>query len=169
VRSLTAAEVIAVAAETNRLTHIFYFQFGSACERAGRWSEAEKHFQKCLQLMPDFAEALNYLGYMYAEKGTNLVQARAMIEKALQQEPDSSAFLDSLGWVLFKEGRFREALGYLERAIKASKEPDATLYDHLGDIFAALKQRDKAREAWGKALSIEPTPELRRKLDQSKE
>ena len=165
VRRLTAAEVMASAAETNRLTHIFYFQLGSALERAGRWGDSEIALKKCLKLSPEFAEALNYLGYMYAEKGTNLAQAREMIEKALKQEPDNSAFIDSLGWVFFKLGQPREALKHIQRAMDLSKEPDATLYEHLGDIQAALGQSQEARQSWRKALSLEPSPELRKKLD----
>ncbi|MBI5385657.1 MAG: tetratricopeptide repeat protein [Verrucomicrobia bacterium] len=165
VQRLTTAEVIAVATDTNRLTHIFYFQIGSACERAGRWHESEKHLLKCLKLSPDFDEALNYLGYMYAERGTNLVQAREMIEKALQHEPDNAAYLDSLGWVRFKQGQMREALRLIERAIKLNKEPDATLYDHQGDILVELKEPEKAREAYKAALGVEANPEVQKKLE----
>lgn len=168
VSRMTAAEVIARATDTNRLTHIFYFQYGSACERAGRWDEGEKHLLTCLKLSPDFVEALNYLGYMYAERGTNLPQARVMIEKALKAEPDNAAYLDSLGWIDFKEGKYREALKHIQRAIELEKEPDPTLYDHLGDIHAALKDMEKAREAWRKSLSLEPSPAVQKKLDAGK-
>ena len=168
VQRLTAAEVIATATDTNRLTHIFYFQLGSSCERAGRWQEGEKYLLKSLKMSPDFIEALNYLGYMWAEKGTNLAQAQVMIEAALKQEPDNSAYLDSLGWVFYQQGKFREALKYIQRALDLDKEPDATLFDHLGDVQAALKDFDKARASWRKALSMEPKPAIQRKLDQLK-
>ncbi len=168
VRNLTAAEVIASATDTNRLTHVFYFQLGSACERAGRWTEAVDNLRKCLRLSPEFAEALNYLGYMWAEKGVNLAEARGMIERAVKQEPDNAAFIDSLAWVLFKQGEPREALRHMQKALDLTEEPDPTLYDHLGDIHAALKDMEKAREAWRKALSLEPSPEIRKKLDSSR-
>jgi tetratricopeptide (TPR) repeat protein len=163
----TAAEVIARVTATNRLTHYFYFQFGAACERAGQFPEAEKHFRKCLTLAPDYSMALNYLGYMWADRGVNLTEAREMIEKAVHLEPKNGAYLDSLGWVLFKLGEATQALEYLLKAIEHSDEPDATLYDHLGDIYASLNQPDKAREAWQKALTIEPNDsraEIQKKL-----
>lgn len=162
------AEVIAGAGETNRLTHTFYFQYGSAAERAGKIPEAEKHFEKCLKLSPDFAEAQNYLGYMWAERGTNLARARELIEKAVSQQPTNAAFLDSLGWVIFKQGNAREALPKIQKAIELNKEPDATLYDHLGDIQAALNQPAKARESWKKSLEIEPNKEIEKKLNTRK-
>ena len=160
----TAAEIVAKATETNRLTHGFYFELGSAHERAGKISEAERYFEQCLAISPNFAGALNYLGYMWAERGTNLTRARAMIEQAVQLYPTNAAYLDSLGWVLFKQGHAQEALVPMLQAVELNDEPDATLYDHLGDIYSALNQGDKAREAWAKSLKIEPNKEIEKKL-----
>jgi tetratricopeptide (TPR) repeat protein len=161
---LTAAEVIARATDTNRLNHTFYYQLGAACERTQKYEEAEKHFRKCLELSPEFGEAMNYMGYMWAERGTNLTEARELIEKAVKLEPKNAAFLDSLGWVLFKQNKPKEALTWLLKSIESAQEPDATLYDHLGDIYAALREPEKAREAWRKALSLEPNDEIQKKL-----
>ena len=160
----TAAEIVAKATEPSRLTHGFYFELGSAYERAGKIPEAERYFEQCLAMSPNFAGALNYLGYMWAERGTNLVRARAMIEQAVQLFPTNAAYLDSLGWVLFKQGHAQEALTPMLKAVELNDEPDATLYDHLGDIYAASNQIPKAREAWSKALKIEPNKEIEKKL-----
>ena len=159
-----AAEVIGRATDTNRLTHFFYFQLGAAYERNQQFEEAEINLTKAVRLAPDFAEGLNYLGYMWADRGTNLVQDREFIERALKIEPENGAFLDSLAWVFYKLNPPREALTRQLKAIELTKEPDATLFDHLGDIYAALDQRDKAVEAWRKALALEPSPEIQKKL-----
>jgi len=164
VKNYISAEVHAKTSEPTRLNHIFYFQLGAACERRSDYAEAEKQFRKCLQLSPDYAEALNYLGYMWAERGVNLEEARTMIEKAVKLEPKNAAYLDSLGWVLFKLKRTEEALGYQEQAMALAEKPDPTLYDHLGDIYAALGRINEARAAWQKALALEPTEELKKKL-----
>jgi len=164
VKHFEGAEIIARATDTNRLTHIFYYQLGSTYERIQQFEVAENYFKKCLALSPDFSEALNYLGYMWAERGVNLPQARQMIEKAVKQEPKNAAFLDSLGWVLFKLDKPKEALPYLLKALDNSEEPDATLYDHLGDIYSSLKQTDKAHEAWQKSVKIEPNEAIQKKL-----
>jgi tetratricopeptide (TPR) repeat protein len=163
IKHYTEAEIIARATEPGRLP-ILYFQLGAACERRGDHAEAVRHFRRCLELAPDFAEALNYLGYMWAERGENLDEARTLIEKALNAEPDNGAFLDSLGWVLFKQGQPRAALDWLRKAIAHTEEPDATLYDHLGDVHAALGEMEAAREAWRKSLEIEPSDAVRQKL-----
>src|SRR5207237_2536378 len=117
VQHFTAAEVIAMARDTNRLDAVFYFEAGSAHERKGDYEQAEKYFEKSLQLSPDFAEALNYLGYMWAEHGLKLDRARELIEKAVKAEPKNAAYLDSLAWVLFKLNQPQEALPYVLKAV----------------------------------------------------
>jgi tetratricopeptide (TPR) repeat protein len=161
---LLAAETIASSTATNRLNHIFYFQLGAAYERTQQYDQAERILRKVLAMKPDFSEALNYLGYMWAERGTNLAEARLLIEQAVSLEPTNAAYLDSMAWVLFKQGQVHEALDWMLKAIQHSDEPDATLYDHLGDIYAALNQLEKARQAWQKALDIEPNDTIRKKL-----
>jgi tetratricopeptide (TPR) repeat protein len=165
VRHFTTAEIIAGATDSRRLTETFYFQLGAACERAGDFERSEKYFEKCLTLAPNYAEAQNYLGYMWAERGEKLERAKELIEKALKTEPKNAAYLDSMGWVLFRLQQPKEALGYLLDAIKQSEEKDATLYDHLGDVYAALQDPDKAREAWRESLAVEPSETVRKKLD----
>jgi len=154
--------------ESMRIAPIAHITVGAAYERKGDYAQAEKEFEKCLQLAPDFSEALNYLGYMWAEHGWHLSKARDLIEKALKLEPKNAAYLDSLGWVLFKSDQAKEALEYLLKAVELSEEPDATLYEHLGDIYAALNQPDKARDAWQKSLTVEPNEQVKKKMDELK-
>jgi len=165
VQAFAAAEKIAQGREPARLNHVFYFQFGAACERAGDHADAVKHFEKCLGLEPDFPEALNYLGYMWAERGENLGRARDLIERALKAEPDNAAYLDSMGWVLYKLKQPKEALEYMLRAVKAEEPVDATVLDHLGDVYTALNQHVAAREAWTRSLAVEPNEAVKKKLE----
>jgi tetratricopeptide (TPR) repeat protein len=164
-KRMTSAELVAKTSEPNRLTHVFYYQLGSAHEQSGNIEEAVKNLRKALELSPDYADALNYLGYMWADRGENLDEARSMIERAVKAEPDNAAFLDSLAWVLFKLKRNEEALEWMNKAIAHTEEPDPTLYDHLGDIHAELKQIDKAREAYAKALAVKPDEKIQQKLE----
>lgn len=160
----TAAEVIAQATNPKLLNENFYFQLGAANERKSDYAQAEKYFEKCLQLEPNFAEAMNYLGYMWAEHGQNLDRAHELIQKAVKAEPKNAAYLDSLAWVLFKLKQPQDALPYALQAVAFSETPDATVYDHVGDIYAALNQLDNARAAWRKSLSLEASEEVRKKL-----
>jgi tetratricopeptide (TPR) repeat protein len=171
VRRFTSAEIIARATDPKRLTAVFYFQFGAALERKGDYSESVKYLQKALEMQPDFPEAANHLGYMWAERGENLERARELIERAVKAEPKNEAYLDSLAWVLFKLGRAAEALTIMKQAVEiaeAEQQPDATLYEHLGDIHFALGDTDQARAAWERTLKLEPNEEVRKKLDRLK-
>jgi tetratricopeptide (TPR) repeat protein len=164
IKHFTQAEIIAKAGEPRRLTAEFYFEIGIAFERKGDREEAARYFERALELKPEFPEAQNYLGYMWAEQGENLERAKELIEQALKAEPKSAAYLDSMAWVLFKLKQPKAALDYLLEAVKLSEEPDATLYDHLGDIYAELKEIEKAHDAWRKSLAVEDSPAVRQKL-----
>jgi len=147
----------------------------------GNYPKGEAELEQLLQRYPDEAGPNNDLGYLYAEQGKNLDKAESMIRKAIQEEPDNRAYLDSLGWVLFKRGKAKEALETLKKAVERMKAeteqdgsaPDATILEHLGDVYFQLQQLDKAGDAWRQAAkSAEqaiPTdkrlPEIRKKLD----
>ena len=143
----------------------FRNNLGNALQKKGRTEEALPQYQEAIRLKPDFAAALNNLGYLWAARGENLDQAHALIEKAVRLEPKNAVFLDSLGWVLYRLNRPREALDYLLLAIENSSRPDACLYDHLGDVYAALHQREQAAGAWRHSLAVEPNPHIQKKLE----
>jgi tetratricopeptide (TPR) repeat protein len=165
IRHFKEAEVIGLATDASKLDYRFYFQFGAACERAQQFGPAAEYLQKCINLAPDFGEALNYLGYMLADRGEQLPRARELIEKAVKLEPKNGAYLDSLGWVLFKLNQPEQALPCLLKAVQYTPEADATVLDHLGEVYMALHQTGKALEAWKKSFSIEANEEVKRKLD----
>lgn len=148
----------------------FHFQVGLTCsDIPERFAEAEERLQKALQLKPDLDEAQNALGYLWTEKGVKFPEAQRLIEAALKAEPDNPAYLDSLGWVLFKQGKAAAAVAPLARAVDLmSKQPDATLMDHLADVYAALGRWAEARETWEKALKLGPNPALQHKLDDAR-
>jgi tetratricopeptide (TPR) repeat protein len=118
---------------------------------------AERELKKAIEFKPDYPEALNYLGYMYAEQGKNLNDAEAMIKRALEIDPDNGAYIDSLGWVYFKKGRISEALNKLEQAIALYEDP--IIYDHLGDVYLKMGNMDKAKSNWQKVLDLKPDQE----------
>lgn len=125
----------------------------------GDYAKGEAELETALEQFPDDPGVNNDLGYLYADQGKNLEKAEAMIRKALKEEPDNYAYLDSLGWALFKQGKYKEAVEPLQKAVDLHKEaekrgsaiPDATLPDHLGDVFLKLQEIEKARTLWKEA------------------
>jgi tetratricopeptide (TPR) repeat protein len=138
------------------------FSLGSSLERAGRFDESVAVFQKLINLAPQHAEALNYLGYMFAEKGIRLEEAEGLVKRALALDQDNGAFIDSLGWTYYQMGRYKEAGELLDRAIqaelrrKADGESVSVIWDHIGDNAQKLGNLDKALDAWKKALDAKP-------------
>lgn len=148
------------------------FLLGAAYERTGRRDKAIGEFRRILKLEPDFHAALNYLGYTFAESGTNLEEALSLVSRAVALDPDNGAYVDSLGWTYYRLGRPEQARSYLERASRLEPE-DATLQEHLGDVYVALGQTDRARQAYQRALDLgaggaekpEELEKIRRKLE----
>lgn len=165
----TSAEVTAKASGTKELTHFFYFQLGVTYEQKKDFAQAAKAFQKCLELSPGFTEAMNYLGYMWADQGVELDRALELLKKAVAAEPKNAAYLDSLGWAYFKRKQLPEALENVSKAVDLSEEPDATLLEHLGDIFAAMGQNAKAVEAYEKSWKLAPSEGVRSKIEAAKQ
>ena len=104
-----------------------------------------------ISLDPKNANALNYLGYTYADLGQNLDEAERLIKEALKHKPDDGYITDSLGWVYYKKGLFNQALTFLEKA--ASLEPeDPTILEHLGDVYLKVNQNQKALKSYKRSL-----------------
>lgn len=145
-----------------------YFARGIALERSGQWPRAEADFQQALKLSPDQPAVLNYLGYSWLEKHENLDEALAMIQRAVAARPDDGAITDSLGWGLYRLGRYEEAAPVMERAVEL--EPvDPVVNDHLGDVLWAVGRKLEAEFQWRRALSFDPAEadakRIRRKLE----
>lgn len=167
----TSAEILGKQDEPGRLRYFFYFQYGVSAERNQDFRQAERHFLKCLELDPESADALNYLGYMWAERGENLPQAKSMIERAVAQEPENAAFLDSMGWVLYMMGKHRASLPWLLKAIENTEvesEEDPTLFDHVADAYFKIGDFRNARKYYGLAVQIQAKPEIIDKLEEAK-
>lgn len=124
------------------------------------WPSAEDDLKRAVEIAPEEAVALNYLGYSWAERGENLDEAFALIEKAVALEPNSGAYIDSLGWAHYQRGDYETAVGHLEHAV--SLEPaDTTITDHLGDVYWRLGRVIEARYQWRQVLELEPDEKLR--------
>ena len=128
---------------------------GAARERMGRWPEAEADLLAALELAPNDASLLNYLGYSWIDRGINLEKGFELIRKAVSLHPHSGMIVDSLGWAHYKRGEYEEAVRYLERAVEL--EPgDPVLNDHLGDAYWKVGRRLEAGFQWRRSLSLKP-------------
>ena len=132
-----------------------HFYMGAQLERLQRGFEARVQLRRAIELDPAYADALNYLGYMDAEDGVNLAQAKRLIERAIALDPENGAYIDSLGWVYYQLGDVEEAVVQLERAAELL-DTDPTIFDHLGEAYFKQGNLEQARVAWEQALALDP-------------
>lgn len=130
-----------------------YYARAISHERLDIWDRAEADFRKALELNPNHPQVLNYLGYSLVEKQIKLDEALSMIERAVATRPDSGYIVDSLGWVLFRLGRYEEAVPHMERAAELMPV-DAIVNDHLGDVLWSVGRFREAEFQWKRALSF---------------
>ena len=113
---------------------------------------AEQLFRQVLDLDPDNSATLNYLGYMLVDKGTRLPEALKMIRRAVELEPMNGAYLDSLGWAYFKMGEYELAEDNLRRAVERTRS-DATVHEHLGDLYEKTGRIRQAVAQWEQSVA----------------
>ncbi|MCY3880151.1 MAG: tetratricopeptide repeat protein [Rhodobacteraceae bacterium] len=139
------------AASTRFLNWRPYYYRGIARERDGDWENAKSDFRIALELSGGNAFVLNYLGYSMLIYGDDVEEAEILIRQAVELEPENAAIADSLGWALFLQERYEEALPHLERS--GQLLPDsAEVLDHLGDLYWMLGRKREAVFQWRRAL-----------------
>jgi len=130
-----------------------YFELGLLLEKSNRTQDAIVEMRKVLELQPDHADALNFIGYSLADKNMDLDEALGYILHAIELKPENGFIIDSLGWVYFRMGKFKEATEALEHAVSLQPN-DPHIFDHLGDSYNAMGDQDNAYKAYQKAYEL---------------
>jgi tetratricopeptide (TPR) repeat protein len=146
-------KAIAIYGDPTAEQWFIYYARAICLERLGDWPKAEADFRQALELNPGQPSVLNYLGYSLVEQKAKLDEALAMIEQAVAERPNSGYIVDSLGWALYRLGRYDEAIGHMERATELMPV-DPVVNDHLGDVLWAVGRKREAEFQWHRALSF---------------
>ena len=164
-------KLLAQANDRQRRRQVHYLTASIHTARR-EFADAEKHLREVLAIDPEDAAACNDLGYILADQNKNLEEAEQLIRRAISRDRadrarrrhpleksgaagDNAAYVDSLGWVLYRLGRFDEAVRELERAVQLTGgDADPVLWDHLGQVYHALNRLDEAADAWERALRL---------------
>lgn len=141
-----------------------FYNRGIAYERTDRWPAAEADFKKAIELQPQQPLVLNYLGYSWIDRGINLKEGMALIEKAVALAPNDGYIIDSLGWAHYKLGDYELAVRHLEKAVDLMPS-DPTINDHLGDAYWQVGRHLEARFQWNHAKASKPEPEELTKIE----
>jgi len=115
------------------------YRLGVLLDKSGEKERAIEQMRRIIEIDPDHADALNYIGYTYAEQGIKLNEAMDLIQKALKIKPNSGYIIDSLGWIFFQKGLYDEAVTSLEKAFSIIPD-DPIITEHLGDVYFKKKE-----------------------------
>jgi tetratricopeptide (TPR) repeat protein len=162
-----AVKTFKKAIELNDTQADYFFNLGVSYERMGVIPEAITQLERSIKLDDTNPVALNYLGYLLADAGIRLDEAKDLIHRALDADPTNGAYLDSMGWVYYRLSDYGKAREYLEEAVKyldANIEENYLIYDHLGDVYYVMGLLSEASQTWKKALQIKYREEIEQKI-----
>lgn len=137
------------------------YDYAMVAEKLDLVEVMEKNLRRVIELKADHAHAYNALGYSLADRNMRLSEARELIEKAVKLAPNDYYIMDSLGWVLFREGKTEEALKVLQTAYEG--RPDAEIGAHLGEVLWMLNRRSEAEKIWAESMKRAPENEVLQK------
>ncbi len=148
-----ALTLMETAVETYQDNQQLLFEYALALEKNGKTEQALSVMARVLELQPDHPEALNYIGYTWADNNMHLEKALSYILKAATLKPDNGFIIDSLGWAYYRLGNFQQAARELERSVQLIPD-DPHIYDHLGDVYRSLNRFSEAIEIYKKAYEM---------------
>ena len=136
------------------------FYLGVCYDQIGDFQKTEYFMNKAIEQDPSDHEALNYLGYLYADKNVNLDKSEQLILRALSYEPTNYAYIDSLAWVYYRKGLYEKSEELFEQ-IKDCKDP--VVYEHIGELKLKLNKLQEAYEYYTKSFQLNPKNKLVKK------
>lgn len=144
------------------------YEYSMFLDKIGDVDGALVKMEEVLRREPDNPFALNYVGYMLAEKGEKLEKALEYIEKAVSIKPEDGFIRDSLGWVYYKLGDFDKAIAELEKASEIVPD-DPTIHEHLGDVYMKVNKYQSALISYSRSLNLyedeKKKEQVRRKIE----
>jgi tetratricopeptide (TPR) repeat protein len=153
-RNVDAVRVLEHARSINKTDQDAISQLALVYEALKHYAEADSLYEEALRLDPKNDLILNNYSYSLAERNMQLERALSMAREAVDAKPQNGSYLDTMGWIYFRLGRYREAEKYVKQAI-ATGETSPVVYEHLGDIYFKLNNRDAAIEQWNMALQLD--------------
>lgn len=153
-RNIDAVRVLEHARSLNRNDQDVLAQLALVYETLKHYDEADSLYEEALRLNPSNDLVLNNYGYSLAERNIHLERALEMSKKAVTAQPGNGSYLDTMGWIYFRLGQYADAEKYVKEAI-AKGEANAVVYEHLGDIYFKMNNRDAAIEQWNMALQLD--------------
>ncbi|MFP4573733.1 MAG: tetratricopeptide repeat protein [Desulfobacterales bacterium] len=142
-----------------------HYEMGVLYDRMGDTDAAVDKMRFVIEMEPENADALNYLGYTFADRGIRLDEAESLIRRALDIEPENGYILDSMGWLYYRKGDYKRARIYIENALEKVPD-DPVILEHMGDVYLKLSDRAKALKYYRQARENTGKEENRAELSE---
>ena len=133
------------------------FNLAMAHQELGHFETALRYGRDVLVLEPENPAALNFVGYILAERGIELADSEEMIRRALAVEPENGYYVDSLGWLYYQRGQYEQAAFELERAVELTDNNDPIILEHLGDAYMKMGRLDGAFRVYEQSRGLAPS------------
>jgi tetratricopeptide (TPR) repeat protein len=155
-KSLETAEKYII--DDKRMRNDVLSTLGDTYNSLKQYEKSDESYEKALELDPNNEHVLNNYSYFLSLRGEKLDKAKEMCKVLMTIAPENSTYLDTYAWVLYKNGDYKDALEYIEKAIKGTES--GVVLEHYGDILFKLNRKDEALEAWKRAKEFEDASEL---------
>jgi tetratricopeptide (TPR) repeat protein len=144
----------------------FYTNLADAYHHSGDYKQSDYYFDLVLKRKPDNIYVMNNYGYYLSLRKEKLEYAESLSKKTIEAEPNNSTYLDTYAWILYKMGRYQDALYYITKAIENGGLDSNVIVEHYGDINYKVGNQEKALELWKLAKEMgNSSEELQRKID----
>lgn len=153
---IDAAAALERSVQLNPKSVEAYSALGLVYDELERHEDSDTAYERALKIDPRNHLVLNNYSYSMSERGIQLERALSMSTEALRQQPANTSYLDTYGWILYRLNRFEEAKTYVQKAIDLGSK-SAAIFEHMGDIWLKLSDKDKALDFWKKALELDST------------
>jgi tetratricopeptide (TPR) repeat protein len=153
-RNIEAARVLEHARTINPKDMGAISQLALVYDGMRRHEDSDRLYEEALTIDSTYDLVLNNYAYSLAERGVHLARALEMAKKAVEAQPENPSYLDTIGWIYYQLGSFKEAEKYVKKSLEKG-EANAVVYEHLGDIYYAMNDKERALEQWKIALKLD--------------
>jgi tetratricopeptide (TPR) repeat protein len=141
---------------------------GLAYNSQKMYDKSVSAYERALAVDPGNASVLNNYAYNLSERNQNINKALSMAKTAVEKDPNNPSYLDTIGWIYYRLGDYKNAVKYIEKSLSFNPN-NAVVLEHLGDVYRSMGNNDKAISSWNRSLNINPAnEELKNKLKEIK-
>ncbi|OFX85943.1 MAG: hypothetical protein A2W99_16970 [Bacteroidetes bacterium GWF2_33_16] len=125
-----------------------FIYLAEAYQEIKNYTQSEFFYEKVLEKQPDNLFAINNYSYYLSLRDQKLEYAEQISRKTVDAEPENSTYLDTYAWILFKLGRYQDALYFIKKAYDYGGYQNDVIVEHYGDILFKTKNITEALKMW---------------------